>query len=93
MSEEKKLKVAIVGCGIVGNALKVWIENNNKDVDLRVYDPGKDMKDDISACDAYFVQIPVPTKEDGFLDGTELLKVLVSIPDDVPVFIRSTITP
>jgi len=55
MSEEKKLKVAIVGCGIVGNALKVWIENNNKDVDLRVYDPGKDMKDDISACDAYFV--------------------------------------
>lgn len=93
MSEEKKLKVAIVGCGIVGNALKVWIENNNKDVDLRTYDPNKNMKDDISACDAYFVQIPVPTKEDGFLDGTELLKVLVSIPNDVPVFIRSTITP
>ena len=37
MSE--KIKVGIVGCGFVGVALKAWLEENNKDVQVFVSDP------------------------------------------------------
>lgn len=30
------IKVGIVGCGFVGGALKVWLEENNKDVKIFV---------------------------------------------------------
>ena len=36
MSE--KIKVGIVGCGFVGGALKAWLEENNKDVQIFVSD-------------------------------------------------------
>ena len=36
MSE--KTKVGIVGCGFVGGALKAWLEENNKDVQIFVSD-------------------------------------------------------
>lgn len=36
MSE--KIKVGVVGCGFVGGALKAWLEENNKDVQIFVSD-------------------------------------------------------
>ena len=36
------IKVGIVGCGFVGGALKVWLEENNKDAKVFVSDPPKE---------------------------------------------------
>ena len=94
MSEENsKISVGLIGCGVIGNALKVWLEDNNKEIDVKISDPEKGFDDDISNCNAYFIQIPVLTKDNGFQDATQLLEEILKLPDDVPVFIRSTITP
>ena len=32
MKNENKIKIGIIGCGFIGTALKVWLDENNKDV-------------------------------------------------------------
>ena len=59
------IKVGIIGCGFVGGALKNWLENNNPDCELRISDPFKGYNDDVSDCDAYFIQIHLPTEDNG----------------------------
>ena len=54
-----KMKIGIIGCGFVGSALKDWIEENNQDIELRISDPSKGYNDEVSDCDAYFIQIHI----------------------------------
>ena len=84
--------VGIIGCGFVGGALKAWLEENNKDVKVVVSDPPKGMNDDISGADVYFLQIHVPTDENGKQDLTLMTKLISDLPDK-PVFVRTTILP
>ena len=84
--------VGIIGCGFVGGALKAWLEENNKDVKIVVSDPPKGMNDDISGADVYFLQIHVPTDENGKQDLTLMTKLISDLPDK-PVFVRTTILP
>ena len=86
------IKVGIVGCGFVGGALKVWLEENNKDVQLFISDPPKGMNDDLSQVDVAFVQIHVPTEDDGTQDLTLMKRLICGLPK-VPVFVRTTILP
>ena len=86
------IKVGIVGCGFVGGALKAWLEENNKDCQIFVSDPPKGYNDDLSQIDVAFLQIHVPTEDDGTQDLT-LMKELITILPDVPVFARTTIWP
>ena len=86
------ITVGIIGCGFVGGALKAWLEENNKDVKIVVSDPPKGMNDDISGADVYFLQIHVPTNDEGKQDLT-LMKELISKPPNKPVFVRTTILP
>ena len=86
------INVGIVGCGFVGGALKAWLEENNPDVKVLVSDPAKGYTDDLSSIDIAFVQIHVPTEDDGTQDLT-LLKDLIRALPDVPVFVRTTILP
>ena len=88
-----KIKVGIIGCGFIGTALKTWLDQNNPQVETRVSDPPKGMNDDISNCDAYFVQIHIPTEEDGTQDLTLLESILEALPNDKPIWIRTTILP
>ena len=88
----KKINVGIVGCGFVGGALKVWLEENNKDVRIFVSDPPKGMNDDLSQVDVAFVQIHVPTENDGTQDLTLMTNLIKGLPN-VPVFVRTTILP
>ena len=87
-----KIKVGIVGCGFVGGALKAWLEENNKDCELFVSDPAKGYNDDLSRIDIAFVQIHIPTEDDGTQDLTLLKELIRGLPD-VPVFVRTTILP
>lgn len=90
--ENRKIKVGIVGCGFVGEALKAWLEENNPDAQVLVSDPPKGMEDDLSGIDVAFVQIHVPTEEDGTQDLRLMAELVRGLPD-VPVFVRTTILP
>ena len=86
------INVGIIGCGFVGSALKAWLEEFNRDCRLFVSDPPKGMDDDLSDIDVAFLQIHVPTEDDGTQDLT-LMKELIRPLPDVPVFVRTTILP
>lgn len=86
------ITVGIIGCGFVGGALKAWLEENNPEVKVVVSDPPKGMNDDISGADVYFIQIHVPTEDDGSQDLTLMKKLISGLPDK-PVFVRTTILP
>ena len=88
----QKTTVGIIGCGFVGGALKTWLEENNPEVKVVVSDPPKGMNDDISGADVYFLQIHVPTEDDGSQDLTLMTKLISDLPDR-PVFVRTTILP
>lgn len=86
------ITVGIIGCGFVGSALKVWLEEHNHEVKVVVSDPYKGYNDDISGADVYFLQIHVPTEEDGTQDLTVMRDLISKLPDR-PVFVRTTILP
>lgn len=86
------IKVGIVGCGFVGGALKAWLEKNNPECVLFVSDPPKGYNDDLSQIDVAFLQIHVPTEDDGTQDLTLMKRLIQELPD-VPVFVRTTILP
>lgn len=92
-SHNDKIKVGIIGCGFIGTALKTWLDQNNPQAETRVSDPPKGMNDDISGCDAYFIQIHIPTEKDGTQDLTLLESILEALPSDKPIWIRTTILP
>lgn len=88
----KKIRVGIIGCGFVGGALKTWLDENNPNVQVFVSDPPKGMNDDLSQIDIAFLQIHVPTEDDGTQD-LSLMKELIRKLPDVPVFVRTTVLP
>ena len=92
LGQVEQLTVGIIGCGFIGSALKIWLEEHNPAVRIVVSDPPKGMNDDISGADLYFIQIHIPTEEDGSQD-LSLLKQLISALPDKPIFVRTTILP
>ena len=86
------IKVGIIGCGFVGGALKNWLENNNPECKLFISDPYKGYNDDLSDIDIAFLQIHVPTEDDGTQDLRLMTELIENLPD-VPVFVRTTILP
>ena len=84
-------KVGVVGCGVIGGALKKWLEDNTEHK-IFVLDPYKGYNDDMSQCDVFFIQIHVPTEDDG-TQNLDVFKEIISNLPDKPVFIRTTILP
>ena len=87
------MKIGIIGCGFIGTVLKVWLEENNPNVKTFVSDPPKGMNDNISNCDAYFIQIHLPTEDDGTQDLSLMTDIINKLPIDKPIWIRTTILP
>lgn len=87
------INVGIIGCGFIGTALKIWLEENNKDVKLFISDPPKGINDDISDCDAYFVQIHLPTEDNGTQNIDIMKDIIKTLPKKSPIWIRTTILP
>ena len=86
------INVGIIGCGFVGGALKDWLEHNNPECKLFISDPYKGYNDDLSKIDIAFLQIHVPTEDDGTQDLTLMKELITNLPN-VPVFVRTTILP
>lgn len=85
------LNIGIVGCGVIGNALKIWIENNTGH-HIAVSDPFKGYNDSLDNCDIIFINIHIPTEKDGTQNLKVLENIISSLPDK-PIFIRTTILP
>lgn len=70
--EEEKMKIGIVGLGHVGTAM------HNLFKDAVIYDKYKNIgsMNEINKCDAAFVCVPTPMKEDGSCDTTAVDEVL-----------------
>lgn len=87
-----KINVGIVGCGVIGNALINWIENNNSNCNILKLDPAKNLNDDISKADIIFISIHIPTENDLSQNLSDLEEIIKNVPN-VPIFIRTTIKP
>lgn len=68
------------------------MEHNNPESKLFISDPAKGYNDSMADIDIAFLQIHVPTEDDGTQYLT-LMKQLISALPDVPVFVRTTILP
>jgi UDP-glucose 6-dehydrogenase len=94
------MKIAIAGVGVVGGALYGWLAKHT-DHDLFRHDPGKGFNE-IQApvggkypdLDAVFICVPVPTTKNQEQDLSAVREVITyHCRPDVPVFIRSSVTP
>ncbi|MDR2869803.1 MAG: hypothetical protein LBV04_05070 [Deferribacteraceae bacterium] len=83
--------VGILGCGVIGNALRVWLEKNTEHTIL-INDPFKGFHDNLSESDVIFVNIHIPTDENGKQEIAPLNEIIKNLPNK-PIFIRTTVLP
>jgi UDPglucose 6-dehydrogenase len=87
-----KLNVGIIGCGVIGGALKRWISEHNPDCKLLVSDPAKGFTDKVTDADVFFINIHIQTEHDGSQDISPLKNIIEKL-SDKPIFIRTTLLP
>ncbi len=89
------IRVGVVGCGVIGDALRRWLIENNSRVQVYVNDPTKGYNYDLYSdpMDAYFIQIHLPTDEDGSQSTSDLESIVGRIHRNIPIWIRTTILP
>ena len=89
------ITACLIGCGVVGNAMKTWLENCNCNVKVLVSDPAKGYCCNLQdpSIDAYFIQIHVPTLQNGKQDISNLIQIVKSLPEGKDIWIRTTILP
>lgn len=85
------MKVGIIGCGFIGNALKQWLQEFTNH-SVAVSDPPKGMNDDLTGCHVFFISLHIETEPDG-TQNLSLLKDIIKKLPPAPVFIRTTILP
>jgi UDPglucose 6-dehydrogenase len=91
------INVALIGCGTIGNALKVWFQKNNPKINLFINDYEKGYTDDVytNCMDAFFINVNVLNKPSGEQDIENICKICEKIREfhkETPIWIRSTIT-
>jgi UDPglucose 6-dehydrogenase len=81
------MKIAIVGAGAVGNAMKGLFR------DIVLYDEPKGLgtRDDLSSADLAFICVPTPSAEDGSCD-TSIVEEVVQWLQTPVICIRSTVS-
>ena len=83
-------KIAIIGYGYVGKAMKKFFENH---YELVIYDPPagyKTTKAEVNECDVTFVCVPTPKSEDGSCD-ISIVEESVRWVDTELIIIKSTV--
>src|SRR3989344_5080671 len=93
-----KLKVGIIGLGMVGEPIRKWFEELNgykRGRDLFCYDadPKKSFKDDVNKADVVFVSVPTPPNPDGSCNTSIVESFVSQIKDGKIVIIKSTVEP
>lgn len=94
----QKIKVGIVGLGMVGEPIRRWFEEINsykRGRDLFCYDvdPKKSYTDDINKADVVFVAVPTPPNPDGSCNVSIVKSAVAGIKDGKIVVVKSTVAP
>ncbi len=93
-----KLRVGIIGLGMVGDPIRRWFEEMKgykRGVELFCFDvdKSKGFQDDINQADAIFVAVPTPSPKGGGADLSILHSAIKTIADGKIVVIKSTVPP
>lgn len=93
-----KIKIGIIGLGMVGEPIKRWFEEYHKyrrSRELFCYDtdPKKGYSDDVNRADMVFVAVPTPTNHDGSCNISIVQNAVATINDGKIVVIKSTVPP
>src|SRR3990172_4241356 len=85
--------IGIMGDGIVGGALRAYLEGRGHDV--RLYDPpkGHDSIDALDGADLVFVCVPTPYTAGYGFDDRHLLAAVSGLPGRRAIVIKSTVLP
>jgi len=93
-----KLKIGIIGIGMVGGPIRRWFEELNgykRGKDLFCYDadPKKGYFDDINKAEIVFVAVPTPPNSDGSCNVSIVESAVGKIKDSKIIVIKSTVPP
>ncbi len=94
----KKIKIGIIGLGMVGEPIKRWFEERlgyRRGRELFCYDtdPKKGYGDDINRADIVFVAVPTPANPDGGCNISMVENAADTINDGKIVIVKSTVLP
>lgn len=92
MFKQKEIRIGIIGYGVIGSVFGRWLKEFTT-CTAAVSDPPKGINDDLSDCTVYFIGIHIPTEEDGTQDLTVLRSIVKELPENKPIFIRTTLLP
>jgi len=98
MTKNKKIKIGIVGIGMVGGPLRKWFEElqgYKRKRDLFCYDadPKKKYNDDVNKAEIIFVSVPTPSNSDGSCNTSILESAVSKLKDGKIIIIKSTVSP
>ena len=90
--DHKVMQIGLIGLGVVGGTLKTWMDRNTEH-EIRCFDPGKELFQDLDGSAAIFISVPVPSTNHG-----QDIKTLTQCVEKAKrytntVFIRSTVLP
>jgi UDPglucose 6-dehydrogenase len=93
-----ELKIGIIGLGFVGSAVKAAYESCVANVEFFLMDTDTskgycDSYEDLLKCDAVFICVPSPQKEDGSCDTSILEEILPAFKEYVGVVVSKTTAP
>ncbi len=85
-------RIAVMGVGVVGGAVKRWLERQGHTV--AAWDPYKGLRDraGLEAAEIVFVCVPTPYTQRGY-DGSAVDEAVNAIPGEKVVVIKSTVLP
>ena len=94
----EKLKIGIIGVGMVGSPLKRYFEElkgyeRGKDLFAYDIDPRKGYGDDVNQAHAIFVCVPTPRAGDGTADLSAIDRAFRMLESEKIVIIKSTVPP
>lgn len=93
-----KLKIGIIGLGMVGTPLKRWFNEEKgykRGEDLFLYDidPKKGYSDDINSADIIFISVPTARSADGAANLSAVMSAFENLRGEKVVVIKSTVPP
>ncbi|OGN08554.1 MAG: hypothetical protein A3J46_03835 [Candidatus Yanofskybacteria bacterium RIFCSPHIGHO2_02_FULL_41_11] len=98
MKDNQKIKIGIIGLGMVGEPIRRWFEEKNgykRGLDLFCYDVDhkKGYADDVDRADVIFVSVPTPSNPDGSCNTSIVESAVAGLKDGKIIVVKSTITP
>jgi UDPglucose 6-dehydrogenase len=98
MSRDLKLKIGIIGLGMVGQPIKKWFEEyqglrRGKELFCYDIDSKKGYSDDVNKADLIFISVPTPTNPDGSCNISIVESAVAGLKDGKIVIVKSTVPP